>query len=127
MRRAAASVRWNSDCKLFGARRDSHRELRRKVGEGTQLGADETIDYTRDDWPKEVKRLRMVEALMWCSSTTGAKTMAGSIFVSEKRRAAGDLWATSALHASTDLRHVFYRHLTILGSMMGRRPTCWRR
>jgi len=27
--------------------------------------------------------------------------------------------ATSGFDARTDLRHVFYRHLTILGSMMG--------
>ena len=27
--------------------------------------------------------------------------------------------ATSGFDAKTDLRHVFYRHLTILGSMMG--------
>src|SRR5215510_6360917 len=90
-----------------------------KLAKARELGADETINYSNDDWPKEVRRLTDKRGVDVVFEHTGAATWPGSI-VSLKR--GGRLvicGATSGFDARTDLRHVFYRHLTILGSMMG--------
>ena len=50
---------------------------------------------------------------------TGAATWPGSILSLKKGGRLVTCGATSGFDARTDLRHVFYRHLTILGSMMG--------
>ena len=50
---------------------------------------------------------------------TGAATWPGSILSLKKGGRLVTCGATSGFDAQTDLRHVFYRHLTILGSMMG--------
>ena len=50
---------------------------------------------------------------------TGAETWPGSILSLKKGGRLVTCGATSGFDAKTDLRHVFYRHLTILGSMMG--------
>ncbi|HLR04399.1 MAG TPA: zinc-binding dehydrogenase, partial [Pyrinomonadaceae bacterium] len=50
---------------------------------------------------------------------TGAATWPGSIVSLKKGGRLVTCGATSGYDARTDLRQVFYRHLTILGSMMG--------
>ena len=90
-----------------------------KLAKARQLGADETINYTRDDWPKEVKRLTNGRGVDVVFEHTGAATWPGSILSLKKGGRLVTCGATSGFDAKTDLRHVFYRHLTILGSMMG--------
>jgi len=104
--------------RLFGARVIATASSDEKLAKARELGADETIDYTRDDWPKEVKRVTNggVDVVF---EHTGAKTWPGSILSLKKGGRLVTCGATSGFDASTDLRHVFYRHLTILGSMMG--------
>ena len=43
--------------KLRGARVITTASTDEKLAKARELGADETINYTRDDWPKEVRRL----------------------------------------------------------------------
>ena len=43
--------------KLRGARVIATASSDEKLAKARELGADETVNYTRDDWPKEVKRL----------------------------------------------------------------------
>ena len=105
--------------KLFGARVIATASSAEKLAKARELGADETIDYTRDDWPKEVKRLTNGWGVDVVFEHTGAKTWPGSILSLKKGGRLVTCGATSGFDASTDLRHVFYRHLTILGSMMG--------
>src|SRR5439155_7861242 len=50
---------------------------------------------------------------------TGAATWPGSLVSLKKGGRLVTCGATIGFDARTDLRHVFYRHLTILGSMMG--------
>ena len=50
---------------------------------------------------------------------TGEATWPGSILSMKKGGRLVTCGATSGYDARTDLRHVFYRQLTILGSMMG--------
>jgi NADPH:quinone reductase-like Zn-dependent oxidoreductase len=50
---------------------------------------------------------------------TGAATWPGSIASLKSNGRLVTCGATSGFAAQTDIRHIFYRHLTILGSFMG--------
>jgi NADPH:quinone reductase-like Zn-dependent oxidoreductase len=105
--------------KLRGARVIATAGSAEKLDKARELGADEAINYTRDDWPKEVKRVTDGRGVDVVFEHTGAVTWPGSILSMKKGGRLVTCGATSGYDARTDLRHVFYRHLTILGSMMG--------
>ncbi len=105
--------------KLHGARVITTASSDEKLAKARELGADETINYTRDDWPKEVRRLTKGRGVDVVFEHTGQETWPGSILSLKKGGRLVTCGATSGFDARTDLRHVFYRHLTILGSMMG--------
>lgn len=105
--------------KLFGARVIATASNAEKLARARELGADETINYTRDDWPKEVKRLTDRRGVDVVFEHTGETTWPGSLVSLKKGGRLVTCGATSGFDAHTDLRQVFYRHLTILGSMMG--------
>ena len=105
--------------RLRGARVITTAGSDEKLAKARDLGADETINYTNDDWPKEVKRLTNGRGVDVVFEHTGATTWPGSIVSLKKGGRLVTCGATSGFEAQTDLRHVFYRHLTILGSMMG--------
>jgi NADPH:quinone reductase-like Zn-dependent oxidoreductase len=105
--------------KLRGARVIATASSDEKLAKATELGADEVVKYSNEDWPKEVRRLTHKKGVDVVFEHTGAATWAGSI---SSLKAGGRLvtcGATSGFAAQTDLRQVFYRHLTILGSFMG--------
>jgi NADPH:quinone reductase-like Zn-dependent oxidoreductase len=105
--------------KLSGARVITTASSDDKLAKARELGADETINYTQADWPKVVKRLTNGRGVDVVFEHTGAATWPGSILSLKKGGRLVTCGATSGFDAKTDLRHVFYRHLTILGSMMG--------
>lgn len=105
--------------KLRGARVIATASSDEKLAKARELGADETINYSSDDWPKQVKRLTDGRGVDVVFEHTGAATWPGSILSLKKGGRLVTCGATSGFEARTDLRHVFYRHLTILGSMMG--------
>jgi len=105
--------------KLRGARVITTASSDEKLAKARDLGADEAINYTSSDWPKEVKRLTNSRGVDVVFEHTGATTWPGSIISLKKGGRLVTCGATSGFDAHTDLRHVFYRHLTILGSMMG--------
>jgi NADPH:quinone reductase-like Zn-dependent oxidoreductase len=105
--------------KLRGAHVITTASSDEKLAKARELGADETVNYTREDWPKEVKRLTNGRGVDVAFEHTGADTWPGSILSLKKGGRLVTCGATSGFDARTDLRHVFYRHLTILGSMMG--------
>jgi NADPH:quinone reductase-like Zn-dependent oxidoreductase len=105
--------------KLFGARVIATAGSDEKLAKARELGADATINYTREDWPKEVKRLTDRAGVDVVFEHTGAETWPGSILSLKRGGRLVTCGATSGFDARTDLRHVFFRHLTILGSMMG--------
>jgi NADPH:quinone reductase-like Zn-dependent oxidoreductase len=105
--------------KLHGARVIATASTDEKLARARQLGADETVNYSSEDWPKQVKRLTNGRGVDVVFEHTGAVTWPGSILSLKKGGRLVTCGATSGFDARTDLRHVFYRHLTILGSMMG--------
>jgi NADPH:quinone reductase-like Zn-dependent oxidoreductase len=105
--------------KLRGARVIATAGSAEKLAKAKELGADEGVDYTRDDWPKEVRRLTERRGVDVVFEHTGAQTWPGSIASLKNNGRLVTCGATSGFDAKTDLRQIFYRHLTILGSFMG--------
>lgn len=105
--------------KLRGARVIATASTQEKRERARELGADETVDYTRDDWAREVRALTAKRGVDVVFEHTGAATWEGSI---QSLKTGGRLvtcGATSGFAAQTDIRQLFYRHLTFLGSFMG--------
>lgn len=105
--------------KLRGARVFTTASSDEKLAHARELGADETINYTSSDWPKEVRRLTGRKGVDVVVEHTGAATWPGSIASLKPNGRLVTCGATSGYDAHTDLRQVFYRHLNILGSFMG--------
>ena len=105
--------------KLRGARVIATASSDEKLRKALDLGADEVVNYSNEDWSKEVKRLTNKKGVDVVFEHTGAATWAGSIASLKNNGRLVTCGATSGFAASTDIRQVFYRHLTILGSFMG--------
>src|SRR5436309_4641868 len=105
--------------RLRGARVIATAGSEEKLEKARALGAHEVVNYTREDWPKEVRRLTSKQGVDVLFEHTGAATWPGSVQSLKKDGRLVTCGATSGFDAHTDLRQVFYRHLTILGSMMG--------
>ncbi len=105
--------------KLRGARVIATASSDKKLAQAKQLGADEVVNYSHDDWPREVKRLTDRKGVAVVFEHTGAATWPGSIASLKSNGRLVTCGATSGFAAQTDLRQVFYKHLTILGSFMG--------
>lgn len=105
--------------KLRGARVIATAGSDEKLEKARSLGADETINYTREDWPQEVKKLTGRRGADVVFEHTGAETWPGSITALAAGGRLVTCGATTGADARTDIRHIFYRHLNILGSFMG--------
>jgi NADPH:quinone reductase-like Zn-dependent oxidoreductase len=105
--------------KLRGARVIATASSDAKLEKARELGADETINYSNAEWPKEVRRLTNKRGVDVVFEHTGAETWPGSIASLAKDGRLVTCGATSGFDARTDLRQVFYRHLSLLGSFMG--------
>src|SRR5947207_3931835 len=105
--------------KLRGARVIATAGSDEKLAKANELGADELINYTREDWPKEVRRLTDRQGVDVVFEHTGAETWSGSIASLKTGGRLVTCGATSGFDARTDLRQIFYRQLSILGSFMG--------
>ena len=105
--------------KLRGARVIATAGSDEKLEKARELGADDVVNYTNPDWPREVRRLTAKRGVDVVFEHTGAETWPGSIQSLAKNGRVVTCGATSGYDARTDLRQVFYRHLTILGSFMG--------
>jgi NADPH:quinone reductase-like Zn-dependent oxidoreductase len=105
--------------KLRGARVIATAGSDEKLERARSLGADEVVNYTHADWPKEVRRLTNRKGVEVVFEHTGAETWPGSIISLARDGRLVTCGATSGYEARTDLRQVFYRHLSLLGSFMG--------
>jgi NADPH:quinone reductase-like Zn-dependent oxidoreductase len=105
--------------KLLGARVIATAGSDEKLAKAKELGADEVVNYTKADWPKEVKRLTDRKGVEVVFEHTGAATWLGSIASLKSNGRLVTCGATSGFTAHTDLRQVFYKHISILGSFMG--------
>lgn len=105
--------------KLRGARVIATASSDEKLAKAKELGVDEVVNYSKEDWPREVKRLTNGRGVDVVFEHTGAATWPGSISSLKLNGRLVTCGATSGFAAQTDLRQVFYRHITIYGSFMG--------
>ena len=105
--------------RLRGARVIATAGSDEKLAKAKELGADDLINYTGADWPKEVRRLTDRQGVDVVFEHTGAETWPGSIAALKTGGRLVTCGATSGFDARTDLRQVFYRQISILGSFMG--------
>jgi NADPH:quinone reductase-like Zn-dependent oxidoreductase len=105
--------------KLLGARVIATAGSEEKLAKASELGADEVINYSEKDWPREVRKLTFGRGADVVFEHTGSATWPGSIASLRNNGRLVTCGATSGFEGETDLRQIFYRHLTILGSFMG--------
>ncbi|MBD0326707.1 MAG: zinc-binding dehydrogenase, partial [Pyrinomonadaceae bacterium] len=105
--------------KLRGARVIATAGSDEKLQKAKELGADEVVNYTREDWPKRVRQLTNKRGVNVVFEHTGAETWPGSIAALGRNGRVVTCGATSGFNAVTDLRQIFYRHVSVLGSFMG--------
>ena len=105
--------------KLRGARVIATAGSDDKLAKAKTLGADEVVNYRKADWAQQVRALTNRRGVDVVFEHTGAATWPGSIAALKNAGRVVTCGATSGYDAQTDLRQVFYRHLTIMGSFMG--------
>jgi len=107
----------------FGARVIATAGSDAKLEKARELGAHETINYEDADFAKVVRRITEKRGVDIVVEHTGAATFAGSL----RSLAAGGrivtCGATSGAEITADLRPIFFKNLSILGSTMGRRDS----
>lgn len=105
--------------KLHGARVLATASTDEKLARARALGADETINHRNADLVAEVKRLTGKRGVDIVFEHVGAAVWDKVILATARGGRIVTCGATSGYDARTDLRHVFFRQLEILGSTMG--------
>jgi NADPH:quinone reductase-like Zn-dependent oxidoreductase len=105
--------------KLLGARVIATAGSDAKLEKAKALGADEVVNYETQDFSKEVKRLTDRRGVDVVFEHVGKKTWEKSILSAAIGGRITTVGATTGFDPLTDLRHVFFRQISILGSTMG--------
>lgn len=105
--------------KMIGARVFATASTEEKLEKAKKLGADVLINYAKEDFAKKVRELTNKRGVDVVIDYIGADTWVKSL---QSLRRGGKLvtcGATTGYDPKEDLRHIFFRQLTILGSTMG--------
>ncbi len=105
--------------KLHGARVIATAGSDAKLEKAKGLGADEVVNYETQDFVQEVKRLTDKKGVEVVFEHVGKKTWEKSLLAAGIGGRVVTVGATTGYDPLTDLRHVFFRQLSILGSTMG--------
>jgi NADPH:quinone reductase-like Zn-dependent oxidoreductase len=105
--------------KLHGARVIATASTDEKLEKARALGADELIKHATQDLTAEVKRLTGKRGADIIFEHVGAAVWSQLILAVRKGGRIVTCGATSGYEAKTDLRHVYFRQIEILGSTMG--------
>lgn len=105
--------------KMHGARVITTTSTEDKAQRARELGADEVIDYTREDFVAECKRLTDKRGVDLVIEHVGGEVFAKSIVAAAWGGRVVTCGATTGFSPTIDLRHVFFRQVEILGSTMG--------
>lgn len=92
---------------------------RRKVDRARELGAEEVIDHYAEDVPARVKQLTDGRGVDIVVEHVGQATWPGSVRSLARGGRLVTCGATTGHDTALDLRHLFARQLTLVGSYMG--------
>jgi NADPH:quinone reductase-like Zn-dependent oxidoreductase len=90
-----------------------------KCERARQLGADHAVNYSRQDFLTDVRRITGKRGVDVLFEHVGKATWEKSLLALARGGRLVTVGATTGYDPPTDLRHVFYRSLSILGSTMG--------
>lgn len=90
-----------------------------KCERARQLGADHAVNYSTQDFLAEVRRITGKRGVDVVFEHVGKATWEKSLLALTRGGRVVTVGATTGYDPPTDLRHVFYRSLSILGSTMG--------
>jgi NADPH:quinone reductase-like Zn-dependent oxidoreductase len=107
--------------KLFSARVIATTSTDEKAAKARDLGADEVINYNRQNVLDEVRRLTTKKGVEIVIDHIGTSIWGRNIKSLTKGGRLVTCGVTSGHEAITDLRYVLYKQLQILGSTMGRK------
>jgi NADPH:quinone reductase-like Zn-dependent oxidoreductase len=105
--------------KVLGARVIAVAGGRWKVDRARELGADEVVDHTTQDVLEEVRRLTGRQGVEVVFDHVGRATWETSIRCLARGGRLVTCGATSGAEATTDIRYIFGRRLSIHGTWMG--------
>jgi NADPH:quinone reductase-like Zn-dependent oxidoreductase len=105
--------------KMHGARILATTSTDEKAKRAKELGADEVINYTTQDFVAEVKRLTNKKGVDVVIDHVGGEVLAKSIIAATRGGCVVTCGATAGFTPAIDLRHVFFRQVRLLGSTMG--------
>jgi NADPH:quinone reductase-like Zn-dependent oxidoreductase len=105
--------------KMIGARVITTTGTEEKARKARELGADEVVVYTSQDFVAECKRLTNKRGVDLVVEHVGGDVFAKSILATTNGGRIVTCGATTGWAPTIDLRHVFFRQIRILGSTMG--------
>jgi len=105
--------------KLHGATVITTASSEEKLAKAAELGADHTINYEEQDFAVEVRRITEKRGVDIVFEHTGEATWAGSLKSVAWGGKIVTCGATTGFQAVCDLRLVFFKQISILGSTMG--------
>ncbi len=108
--------------KLWGARVIATASTDAKLERARAIGADEIINYKDEDFAEEVRRMTDNKGVEVVIEHVGADTFDKSLRSLAKGGRLVTCGATSGADAKINLRYLFARHISILGSYMGGKP-----
>ncbi|HEV8201365.1 MAG TPA: zinc-binding dehydrogenase [Candidatus Polarisedimenticolia bacterium] len=107
--------------KLHGARVLTTVGGAEKAAKARALGADEVIDHRTTDFLAETRRLTGKRGVDIVVENVGQETWEKSLLALARGGRLVTCGATTGYEAKTDLRHLFFKGLSLLGSTMGNR------
>jgi NADPH:quinone reductase-like Zn-dependent oxidoreductase len=107
--------------KLLGARVIATASSPEKLERARSGGADLLIDYAREDFSREIRKLTRGRGVDVVFEHVGPATFAKSVLSLSKGGRLVTCGATTGPKTELDLRYVFSKELSILGGMMGTR------
>jgi len=105
--------------KLVGCRVFAAAGTDAKLQRAARLGADVLINYSKDEFDVKVRELTDRRGVDVVVDYIGADTWVRSLRSARKGGRILTCGATTGYAPQTDLRHIFYRQLQVLGSTMG--------
>ncbi len=90
-----------------------------KANRARELGADVVVDRSRGDWVKEVYKLTNKRGVDVVVDNVGKATLTGSMQAVARGGRIVIIGNTSGPHAEIDIRYIFGKQISLIGSTMG--------